>query len=124
MAVCAKCNKDFDHSELILTDEFKDDAGVKSYCSSCFIEGVKTGFGHYDIGKCGVCNSLLVLQFDNQETVELAKVDGTVHYICKKVHDALERGNENELNKLEEEEHEFLIVYAVEPEDDEENEDE
>ncbi|WP_163102109.1 hypothetical protein [Peribacillus alkalitolerans] len=122
MAVCAKCNNTFDNNELILTDEFKDEAGVKSYCSSCFIEGVKTGFGHYDIGSCGVCNNPLVLQFDDKETVELAKVDGTVHYICKKVHDALQRGNENELNKLEEEEHEFLIVYAVEPEDDEEDE--
>jgi hypothetical protein len=119
LITCEKCHKQFDEELIVQTDEFKEEGEIKNYCSTCFVEGAKNGFGHYDIGRCEVCNSPLVLQYDEEETVELVKFDGTVHYICSKVRDALEKdASEEEMQKLEEEEHEYLIVYAIEPEED------
>lgn len=103
-----------------MTDEFKDDdSEVKNYCSVCFLDSVKTGFGNYEIGNCGICGSPLVLQYDDEETIDLAQEEYTVHFVCEKVKEAYERENEEEIERLEEEDHEWSILYTVQPETDE-----
>jgi len=118
--LCSNCNKTLSENEVIKTDEFKEfGSEIKSYCPACFLENVKTGFGNYEIGNCGVCNSPLVLQYDDEETVSLAREDYTVHFICQKVKDAVERNDEVEIERLEEEDHEWLILYTIEPDPEE-----
>lgn len=117
---CAKCNKEIDSKEVIKTDEFKEyGLEIKNYCPTCFLESVKNGFGNTEIGNCQICNSPLVLQFDDEETISVAQDDFTVHYVCEKVKEAYERNNEEEIDRLENEDHEWLILYTIQPEPDE-----
>jgi hypothetical protein len=109
--ICIKCKKNYTAEEIIKTDEFSN-MEVRNYCSSCFIDEVKNGFGHYEIGKCTICDNNLVLQFDDEETINLAKEDFTVHFICKKLKDIEEN---IEFNNLNENKHDELILYTIQP---------
>lgn len=116
MAICTHCNRSIDDNNIIRTDEFKEfGSEVKNYCPECFLEGVKNGFGHYEIGCCSVCNSQLVLQHDDEETISLAQDDYTVHYVCEKIKAAMDRDDENEVERLEQDEHDWLILYTIQP---------
>ncbi|MFJ8236348.1 hypothetical protein ACIQ34_11440 [Ureibacillus sp. NPDC094379] len=117
---CSKCNRSLNPEDIIKTDEFKEyGSEVKNYCASCFIEGAKIGFGNISLGNCEVCDNPLVLQYDDKETISLAKEDFTVHYICKKVKDAIAEGKEEEVERLEKEVHSELIIYTIEPDPEE-----
>ncbi|MEH7109396.1 hypothetical protein [Bacillus sp. JJ1764] len=114
--VCCNCNKPLTESEAVRTDEFKEfSSRVKQYCNTCFIKEVKNGFGNYFIGDCEVCNSPLVLQYDDEETISLAKDVYTVHYVCKKIKDTMDKGNEEEVERMEQEDHDWLILYTIQP---------
>lgn len=113
---CSKCKESYISEEIVQTDEFNVyGSEVKNYCNSCFVEGVKVGFGNYDIGNCHVCSNPLVLQFDEEETISVAKDDQTVHYICKKIKDTLNQDNLAEVERLESEDHDSLILYTLNP---------
>jgi hypothetical protein len=117
---CCRCNRPLKEDEVIKTDEFKEyGSEVKNYCPTCFLENVKTGFGNYEIGNCEVCGSPLVLQYDDEETISLAREDYTVHFICEKVKEAIDREDEAEVERLEQEEHEWLILYTIQPDPEE-----
>lgn len=117
---CCKCKKTIEESDVIRTDEFKEfGSEVKSYCADCFLKEVKHGFGDYKIGHCEVCKSPLVLQFDDEETISLAQDDYTVHFTCEKVKEAIDKNDEHEIESLEEEEHDWLILYTIQPDPDE-----
>ncbi|KAB7707113.1 hypothetical protein F9802_08870 [Bacillus aerolatus] len=113
---CSKCNRAIDSEEAIKTDKFQSyGSEVKGYCPSCFLQDVEKGFDNYEIDNCVVCNSPLVLQFDNEETLSLAREDYTVHFTCKKVKDAIERDDQAEIERLDKEDHDWLIVYTIQP---------
>ncbi|MBT2679279.1 hypothetical protein J7E38_09710 [Bacillus sp. ISL-35] len=113
---CCKCNKVILEKDLIKTDEFKKfGSEVKNYCPDCFLLYVKNGFGNYNIGNCEVCNTPLVLQYDEEETLLLAREDFTVHFICRKVRDAEANNDETEIEQLDKEEHDWFVVYTIEP---------
>ncbi|WJN45178.1 hypothetical protein QUH71_01360 [Priestia aryabhattai] len=119
METCTQCNKEIADDEVVKTDEFKEyGAEVKNYCPECFLEGVKHGFGNYEIGICSVCQSPLVLQTDEEGTIHNAQFDMTVHYTCEKVKAAEEKGDETEIERLESEDHDWLILYTIEPDPD------
>lgn len=112
---CCCCNKLLAEIDVIKTDEFKEfGSEVKKYCSTCFLENVKIGFGK--LSTCDTCGSSLILKYDNDETISLAQDDYTVHFICEKVKEAAEKGNETEIDRLEKEEHDWLILYTIQPE--------
>ena len=107
---CCKCNFPLSKNEVIKTDEFKSfGSEIKNYCSSCFIENVKTGFGEQE--KCGSCGSTLVLEFDDEETISLAQDDFTVHFVCEKIKESPEL--------MDEDEHDTLILYTIAPDPEE-----
>jgi hypothetical protein len=113
---CSSCQKEVDTEKLVETDEFKEyGSPVKVYCPDCFLKGAKIGFGNYEIDACDVCNENLILQFDEEETLSLAIHDYTVHYVCPKVKKAIEKEDENLINKLDEEGHNSLILYTIAP---------
>ncbi|WP_059170471.1 hypothetical protein [Bacillus sp. FJAT-27445] len=113
---CKKCGAAIAESEIIKTDELRDfGSSVHNYCSSCFIQEVKIGFGNDEIGNCNICNSPLVLQHDDEETVSLAQFDCTVHFVCEKIKMASENENEEEVVRLEDEGHDCLILYTIQP---------
>lgn len=113
---CCKCGQSITDSKLVKTDEFKEyGSKVKNYCPDCFIIEVKHGFGNYNIGHCTVCDSPLVLQHDDEETVSLAQDDYTVHFVCEKLKAAIDREDENEVEHLEQDEHDWLILYTIQP---------
>lgn len=84
-----------------------------------FLENVKRGFGNYEIGNCEVCGSTLVLQFDDEETISLAREDYIVNFICEKVKEAIEKEDEAEVERLEQEDHDCLILYTIQPDPEE-----
>ncbi len=101
---------------MIRTDEFKEyGSEIKNLCSSCFLKGVVSGFGNYEIGNCDVCNSSLVLQHNNEETIFQAQDDYTVSFICKKLKNAIDTQSDNEIERIEKEEHDWLILYTIQP---------
>lgn len=109
---CCKCNKLLNKDTVIETDEFREHGSeIKNYCPSCFIEAVQNGFGHYEIGNCSICNSPMVLEHSEEETVSLAQIDYTVHFTCKKVKDAHDK-----IDRLEEENHDWIGYYTIQPE--------
>lgn len=113
---CTICNRNISEENMIKTDEFKEyGSEVKSYCPDCFIKGVINGFGNYNIGQCTVCNCPLVLQHDDKEVISLAQDDYTVHYVCKKLKLAIDRNDEKEVERLEEDDHDWLILFTVQP---------
>lgn len=113
---CCKCGKTLTEEEVIKTDELtKLSSEIKNYCPECFLENVKIGFGNYNIGNCDVCYNPLVLQYDDEETISLARKNLTVHFVCKTVKDAIDSGNQEALECLDEEEHGWLILYTIEP---------
>ncbi|WP_174731980.1 hypothetical protein [Mesobacillus harenae] len=117
---CNKCKKVLNPEEIIKTDEFKEyGSNVKQYCTNCFIREVKHGFGNYNIGNCEVCNSPLILQYDYEETISLAQDDYTVNYVCKKVKEAMDNGNDDEVERLDQEDHDWLILYTIQPDPEE-----
>ncbi|MDF0728438.1 hypothetical protein PY093_17510 [Cytobacillus sp. S13-E01] len=61
----------------------------------------------------------MVLQFDDQETISLVREDFSVHFICEKVKKAIERDVQGEIEVLDEENHEWLILYTIQPDPDE-----
>jgi hypothetical protein len=117
---CTKCKRSINEEEIIKTDEFREyGSEIKNYCPTCFLEEVKRGFGNYEIGNCEVCNSPLVLQYDDEETISLAREDFAVHFICPKVKAAIEKDDIAEIERLDEEEHGWLILYTIEPDPEE-----
>lgn len=117
---CCKCHKEITENEILKTDEFREfKSEVKIYCKDCFLEGVRTGFGHYEVGDCSVCNSSLVLEHEDEETISLAQEDFTVHFVCEKVKAAMDNGHEIEVERLDQENHDWLILYTIEPDPEE-----
>jgi len=111
---CCSCNEFVSVDKIIKTNEFKEyQSEIKLYCDNCFLANVENGFGKLD--NCSICESSLVLQFDNEETIALAQDDFTVHYVCRKVKEATEKNDAIELEKLVEEDHDWLICYTVQP---------
>ena len=113
---CYKCNQTIKNEELIKTDEFKEyGAEIQNYCPSCFLENVKSGFGNYDVGNCEICNSALVLEHNDSEIILQAQEDYTVSFICAKFKKALDRNNDVEIQKLEDEGHDGIMLYTIQP---------
>lgn len=112
MSQCVRCKKD---RECVQTDEYGQFGDpIQSYCFTCFIHGVKTGFERYEVGNCSTCHHPLVLQYDDEETFELAQEEGLVHYVCPELKAAFLQQNETKLEQLLEF-HDELILYSIQP---------
>lgn len=107
---CCKCNIHLTQNDVIKTDEFKIfGSEIKNYCSKCFLENVKSGFGNPE--KCSTCGSSLTIRFDDEETISQAKEDYTVDFICEKLLKTPEQ--------FDEDEHDSLILYTIQPDPEE-----
>lgn len=116
MEICTYCRKEFENDQIVKTDEFNEyGSEVKNYCPDCFLKGVKHGFENYEIGNCRICKSPLIPLHDDEELISQAQEDFTVHFVCEKMKTAIENGHQQEIERLEQEEHDFLITYTIQP---------
>lgn len=117
---CVRCNQLLNEDEVIKTDEIKEyGSEVKNYCAPCFLKYIKNAFNTItEEDNCSICKSPLVVENDDEELISLAKSDNIVHFVCEKIKNAREQGDEAEVERLEDEGHDWLGLYtiAVDPE--------
>ncbi|KQL35267.1 hypothetical protein [Psychrobacillus sp. FJAT-21963] len=114
MSVCNGCQKSFEESLLITTDHFRGEALVQ-YCDVCFLEGARDGFGDKSL-QCE-CGEKMILDQDDEEVLSLAKDQEVIFYRCKKVVEARLAKNYDLVEQMEDE-HEWVGLYVIQPEDD------